>query len=661
MNRSSHRITLDLRPLTHLGDDNRQDPIRFYRWPFLGELYRRRVEMCLEELEGGDHVLEVGFGSGVTFPSLHRLYRRISGLDLLADANRVERFWRKRGIVAHLCNGDVTAMPYADGSMDAVLLISILEHLEPPQLARALARDSPGVEAGGAAGLWRSRRAVADEPRFSFSRLRHPKAPLFHREGRGCGRSAAVQAPANCPTEALVRSPGTGLRGRLFRSDHVKGQHRMAWLGEGTQRFDRLLLLCIAVIGVIYVISAWSPSSYAIVLRHLEAADDGLILGQPRAIRGDEFGWQTPLFQMAVNNGFRRFDATPPYFQDLRGLFGIPILDWGLLFKPNVWGFFVLPPAFAYSLYEFSLVAMLVVGFTFLFATAGGSRLHSLLMALVVFFTPYTQYWWNGFANFFLPFFPWLVLIAVWDARPILKWPLYYWLLTSCMLSYFYPPVLISLAFAGGVLVVALRPESLRARTLIPLSITSAMSAGTAAYYLRDTLTALAATIYPGQRLLPGGSVSFEIWVSQFLPTSQMHRHQSLIGINICEISTMASIYALAVLCFLDYRRRFQLKDSNRMAWTVGVLTAGVACHVVLDDAADTQLGGNPPPLASRPATPHCGGRRRAPPHPRVYRGQSVRSPRFICPRRSPVHARRDWMVHLQVSSLRDFSDRLVA
>lgn len=149
MNRSSHRITLDLRPLTHLGDDNRQDPIRFYRWPFLGELYRRRVEMCLEELEGGDHVLEVGFGSGVTFPSLHRLYRRISGLDLLADANRVERFWRKRGIVAHLCNGDVTAMPYADGSMDAVLLISILEHLEPPQLARALGEIHRVLRTGG--------------------------------------------------------------------------------------------------------------------------------------------------------------------------------------------------------------------------------------------------------------------------------------------------------------------------------------------------------------------------------------------------------------------------------------------------------------------------------------------------------------------------------
>ena len=50
------------------GDDD--DPLRFYDWPLIGRLYRRRVELCLAECRGGERVLEVGFGAGVTFTRL---------------------------------------------------------------------------------------------------------------------------------------------------------------------------------------------------------------------------------------------------------------------------------------------------------------------------------------------------------------------------------------------------------------------------------------------------------------------------------------------------------------------------------------------------------------------------------------------------------------
>src|SRR5262249_40303023 len=63
---------------------NDNDPLRFYYWRVLGKLYRRRVELCLELLPGGERVLEVGFGSGVSFLNLSGLYREIYGLDLEA-------------------------------------------------------------------------------------------------------------------------------------------------------------------------------------------------------------------------------------------------------------------------------------------------------------------------------------------------------------------------------------------------------------------------------------------------------------------------------------------------------------------------------------------------------------------------------------------------
>ena len=56
-------LKLKLLPLNEYAAVNREDPLRFYYWPFVGGFYRRRVEMCLAECTGGKRVLEVGFGS----------------------------------------------------------------------------------------------------------------------------------------------------------------------------------------------------------------------------------------------------------------------------------------------------------------------------------------------------------------------------------------------------------------------------------------------------------------------------------------------------------------------------------------------------------------------------------------------------------------------
>ena len=60
---------------------NQNDPIRFYYWPIIGPSYRRRVELCLDECTGGELILEVGFGTGITFLNLHATYQKIYGLD----------------------------------------------------------------------------------------------------------------------------------------------------------------------------------------------------------------------------------------------------------------------------------------------------------------------------------------------------------------------------------------------------------------------------------------------------------------------------------------------------------------------------------------------------------------------------------------------------
>jgi ubiquinone/menaquinone biosynthesis C-methylase UbiE len=128
---------------------NREDPIRFYHWPIIGGLYRRRIELCLAECHGGERVLEVGFGSGVTFLNLHTMYAEIYGLDLTASVEEVAAVFAARRIQTDLRCGDVLNMPYANSTFDTVLLISILEHLNPDRQSAAFQEICRVLKPGG--------------------------------------------------------------------------------------------------------------------------------------------------------------------------------------------------------------------------------------------------------------------------------------------------------------------------------------------------------------------------------------------------------------------------------------------------------------------------------------------------------------------------------
>ena len=83
----SNRPTLKLLACQRYTSVMPTDPIRFYYYPIIGRLYRKRVEMCLGELSGGEKILEVGYGSGLTFLNLTQRYREIHGIDLDADSD----------------------------------------------------------------------------------------------------------------------------------------------------------------------------------------------------------------------------------------------------------------------------------------------------------------------------------------------------------------------------------------------------------------------------------------------------------------------------------------------------------------------------------------------------------------------------------------------
>jgi ubiquinone/menaquinone biosynthesis C-methylase UbiE len=128
---------------------NEDDPIRYYFWPVFGRMYRKRVEMALAECTGGQCVLEVGFGTGLAFINLARIYKEIHGVDLTANISEVKSVFDNLHIPTHLKQGDILSLPYEDGYFETVLLISILEHLKPETLAPAFLELRRVLKPGG--------------------------------------------------------------------------------------------------------------------------------------------------------------------------------------------------------------------------------------------------------------------------------------------------------------------------------------------------------------------------------------------------------------------------------------------------------------------------------------------------------------------------------
>lgn len=190
-------------------------------------------------------------------------------------------------------------------------------------------------------------------------------------------------------------------------------------------KFYRRIFLFFIILGVFYILNTYSPSSYGIMLKKLEVKNTGLVLGEARAIRSDEWAVITPLTQATVNNKLGRYNSTSLYNEDLRMNYGLPVNDWGLIFKPTMWLYPFVNPAFAFSFHWYSLFVLYILGYFFLFKKIGLSKVNSMLLSLGVYFTGFTQFWWTDKGPV-MAIFPWVILVLLMDIPIFISLILFY-------------------------------------------------------------------------------------------------------------------------------------------------------------------------------------------------------------------------------------------
>jgi hypothetical protein len=129
-----------------LKPNDAHDPLPYYYNPWVGWLYRHRLQMGLDLLPpGGRRVLEIGVGSGVLVPTLTKRYPEYTGNDLTL-APGLETLVAP-GCLATFRSADLLR----DGDLpadhfDAIVCFSVLEHIaDSDGAARGLARAlAPG-------------------------------------------------------------------------------------------------------------------------------------------------------------------------------------------------------------------------------------------------------------------------------------------------------------------------------------------------------------------------------------------------------------------------------------------------------------------------------------------------------------------------------------
>lgn len=124
--------------LSILEPTNSKDPLPYYFKPLIGRLYRARIKQALSLLNLNSasykSILEVGYGSGILLPILYSIGNSVYGIDLEADALKVKLNLEKIGVHVKLTNGDIRNVDYPNESFDLVIAISVIEHIQEPQL-----------------------------------------------------------------------------------------------------------------------------------------------------------------------------------------------------------------------------------------------------------------------------------------------------------------------------------------------------------------------------------------------------------------------------------------------------------------------------------------------------------------------------------------------
>ncbi|MEE9543051.1 MAG: methyltransferase domain-containing protein [Thermodesulfobacteriota bacterium] len=137
----------------NLRETDDDDPVFYHFNPLIGWVYRKRLENTVALLGDGkyDRLLEIGYGSGLLLPELKRHSMKLYGVDMHGAIPDVQQMLDKEGVEAELVHGTILDLPYETDFFDAIVSVSVLEHIR--EIDKATSEIRRVLKPGGTAVL----------------------------------------------------------------------------------------------------------------------------------------------------------------------------------------------------------------------------------------------------------------------------------------------------------------------------------------------------------------------------------------------------------------------------------------------------------------------------------------------------------------------------
>ena len=345
-------------------------------------------------------------------------------------------------------------------------------------------------------------------------------------------------------------------------------------IGEFLYKYRYWIALIIFILCIIFEISG---SSIGIWTEYVNSniTDDGVLFGESRPIRSDEWNVLTPMTFSQNFDGFNYFsNLVRGTSTDVFIIYGLPVLNLVQIFRPFLIGFLFLGMAKGLSFFWCGrFIALFLVTFEFFMLLTDKKKLLSFIGAIMILLAPIIQWWFavNGIVEIFVFGELAILLLDKYMKNNNLKKRILYLAgMIICAGGYllvFYPawqiPMFyVFLALAIWVIVKNRKEFKINYKDVISIIIAILILACLMIYIFYnswDTIMTTLNTVYPGQRSEDGGGV-FSKYVDYirdvFLPTKE----EGLIY-NQCESAAMLGLFPLGIILSIYLIDRKNKKD----------------------------------------------------------------------------------------------------
>lgn len=324
--------------------------------------------------------------------------------------------------------------------------------------------------------------------------------------------------------------------------------------------------------------------------------DPGAVAGEPRPVRSDEWFVQLSWTISQAHRDFPPLNPALPGGTDLTVIYDVPTAYWTILFRPQLWGYFLFGLSHGLAWHWWLPAALTLIAAYLLVVTFNPTRpLTAAALACATVLTPMMLWWWQisvflsvGWALFAIAAVVWAIKDPRWHVR-------LFWILTTAFfavtlgLSTYVPFILcgiwVFVLCAAGVLADAVRDRVAPPRVLwrrVGGLVLAGAGAGAVlllyAYLRRDSFRAVVDTLYPGSRSDPTGVLasdgSLSLFGAPFNGALRSLPAPTALGGNQSEAASafMIAIFLAPGLALLVLAAR---RATGRWSWTaISVLAA---------------------------------------------------------------------------------------